>query len=458
MNITKENVSDLTAEIKLHIEKEDYKEKVDEILKDHRKKASMPGFRPGKVPYGLIKKKYGDMVFFEEVNKLVQESLINYIKDNDFKIIGSPLPNNEKSSFPADMDEKESFDLVYDVALEPEFEVDLSNNEFKVDYNKIKVNDEEVEKLLQEMRKRYGDYTNPEEVEGGDLLYGEFTELDENGNNKEDGIINKSSISLDYIKNDDIKNKLIGIKKEETVVFNPMEATGNESEVAAMLDIDKDVAKELKSNFSFTLLSISRVVEAELNQEFFDKVYKNENIESEEDLKVKIREDAEKTYSNEADKVFVNKVMEKLKNELNIEIPAEFLKRWLVETDKEQKLTHEEVDKNFDMYAETIKFQLIQNKIEKEYDIKVEESDVDEYLEAFIRKQFAHLLQDKEKEEETIKGIISSVKQNKEEMDKVHNNLLNKKITELFKDKVNMEEKEVSYEEFVKIANETAQG
>lgn len=452
MNITKENLTDLNAEIKVQITKEDYEEKVNNILKDYRKKAAMPGFRPGKVPMGLVKKMYGNAVFIDEINKIIQDGLFKYIADNKLSVIGSPLPNTEKSYKIGGIDDQDNFELIYDIGLEPEFEVGLSDK-IKANYYSIKVDDAEVDRLLEEMRKRYGNYTNPEDSAEGDLLYGNIEELDEEGNTKEDGIKAQTTIAVDFITHKNIKKSFIGKKKEDKIVFDPVKATGNETEVASMLKINKDQVKELKNKFSFTIEGISRVEPAELNQEFFDKVYMNQEIKDIEQLKDKIREDASKSYSTECDRFFINEVMDTLLEKLQLPLPDDFLKRWMIETDEEGKLTAEEVEKNYSMYADSLRYQLIQSKIQKENDLKVEEKDIDAYLGEFIEKQFAHILEGKESKDETLKSIIQNIKQNKEEMNRVYGTLLNQKLNDLFKEKIKVKDSEVTYEEFIKLAS-----
>ena len=237
MNITQESTGNLTETIKVEIIEKDYQEEVEKALRDHRRKAAIPGFRPGKVPFGMIKKMYGKAVLAEEVNKVLVESLENYLKENKIEILGQPLPSKDKET-DIDFDIQKDFEFYFDIGLTPAFDLSLSDK-IIVNYYTINADDKMLDNQIQEIRHRHGVMSEVDVTKEGDLVKGELTELNETGEKKVDGIVNTTSISLNYIKDEDVRKKFIGITKGDQVIFNPLQATGNAVETASMLGIQK---------------------------------------------------------------------------------------------------------------------------------------------------------------------------------------------------------------------------
>ncbi|MCF8304216.1 MAG: trigger factor [Bacteroidales bacterium] len=445
MNITREDQGDLTATLKVEVSKEDYEEKVNEQLKDYKKKANMPGFRPGKVPFGMIKKMYGRAVVAEEVNKIVSEELLKYIQENDIKILGHPMPNNEKT--PAiDWSVQEEFEFYFDVGLYPEIEVDLENIE--VDYYKVKASDEDVDKTIENMRHRFGENTHPEESDKGDSLKGQFEELDENGDVKEDGIKNESTILVDYIKDEDTQKKFIGLKVGDQVDFDPHKSSGdNLTEMGSLLGIEKEQAEKIESNFRFTLDEINRLIPAEVNEEFFKKVYPNEEIENEEQFRARVEKDVENQYGSVGDQRFMSDATQKLIDKADIELPEEFMKNWLAQND--ENLTKEQVEESWEQYKRDMKWQLIENKLMNDHDIQV----TDDEVKNFVKEQFRpYLAQSGEPEEEIDKRLqaaAESMMQDEKQVEQFTSQLRYEKLMKLLKDKLKINTKEVTYAELM---------
>ncbi len=449
MNITQESTGDLTATIKIELMPDDYQEQVNNTLKDLQKKSTLKGFRPGKVPFGLIKKMYEKNAVAEEVNKVLSDSLNNYIVDNKLDILGYPLANEERNKN-VDFENNTEFEFFFDVGLAPEFELEISDK-IDVDYYDIKVEDKIVDNYLEETRKRYGNSVSGETIEEGDLIRGEMEQLDNEGNILPEGIKNQTSLSVNFIKDEKVKKEFLGKKKEEKVRFNPLKATENATETASMLGIKKEEAEILDSEFEFTISEISRVEPAKVDKELFVKVYPNDTIEDEVQFREKLRGEAKGYYQKECDNYLVHSAMDKFIHDTKFELPDEFVKRWLVASS--EKIDKDSIDKEYDNYSKSLRQQLIINKIAKDNEIKVEEKDIKNHVKGYFAQQYMFDPSDEEKMKQ-LDTIADSVLQNKEEASKIYDQLFDEKLKELFKSTLKFNNKEVTYEEFIKIVND----
>lgn len=449
MNITQESTGDLTATIKIELVQDDYTEQVSNTLKDLQRKSTLKGFRPGNVPFGLIKKMYEKGAIAEEVNKVLTESINNYIVENKLDILGYPLANAEKNKN-VDFENNTDFDFFFDVGLSPEFDLEISD-QIKVDYFNIKVEDKMVDSYLEETKKRYGNPTNVDSIEDGDLIKGNIVQLDNEGNILPEGIMNQTSLSVNFIKDEKVKNEFIGKKKDDKVIFNPLTATENATETSSMLGIKKEEAEKLESDFEFTISEISRVEPAKVDKELFDKVYPKDKIETEEQFREKLRDEAKSYYQKECDNYLVHNTMDNLIHDTKFDLPDEFLKRWLVESN--EKITQESIDHDYDHYSKSLRQQLIINKIAQDNDIKVEEKEIKDQIKSFFAQQYMFDPSDEEKMK-TLDTVADSVLQNKEEAGKIYDQLFDEKLKELFKSTLKLNNKEVTYEDFIKIVNE----
>ncbi len=449
MNITQESTGDLTATIKIELVPDDYQEQVNNSLKDLQKKSSLKGFRPGKVPFGLIKKMYEQNAVAEEVNKVISESLNNYIVENKLEILGYPLANTDKNA-EVDFENNKQFEFYFNIGLTPTFDLELSDK-IKVDYYDIRVEDKMVDNFLEETTKRYGVPVNPEKIEEGDLIKGEIVQLDEAGNVVEDGVKNTTSLSLNFIKDEKVKKEFIGKTTGEKIRFNPLKATENETETASMLGIKKEDTDKMESDYEFTIIEISRIEPAQVDQNLFIKVYPNDNIQDEKQFREKLREEAKGYYQNKTDNYFVHMTMDKLIHDIHIDLPDEFVKRWLVTSD--EKITEENVEHDYENYSKSLKQQLIINKIAKDNDLKVEQEEIKNHVKNYFAKQYLFDPSDEEKMKQ-LDTIADSVLQNKDEANKIYDQLFDNKMQELFKSTLKLNKIEKTYEEFIKIANE----
>lgn len=450
MNITKEETGDLTATIKIEVQEDDYKDSVKKVLKDYQKKANMPGFRPGKVPYGIINKMYGKPVIADEVNKLISDSLNNYLQENKIEVLGHPIANSEKTK-PIDFEHDKSFSFYFDIGMAPEVGLELSDK-IKIDYHDIKVDQKTLDKFLDDIRKRNGTHVHPDSSEEGDIVRGQMTELDEDGNTKENGIDVETSLLTDFIKLKSVKKEMIGLSKDDEVVFNPLKATKNETETASMLNIKKEELKEHDNDFRFKVTEITRNEPAGMGKELYDKVYPNAGIEDEDQFRERLKEDIKKSLEAESDREFFNRASDVLIEKADLKLPDEFLKTWLTEHN-EKKLTREQIEKDYDEYAKSLKWQLIQNKIIKENDLKVEESDIKSFIKQYFLNQ-APGQEITEEREQQLDGIVEAVMQNKEEVQKINEQLYDQKIKDKIKSTVKLNKKSIGYDDFVKLAEE----
>lgn len=447
MNITKTNIDDLNAVIKLQIVKEDYESQVNDVLKDYRKKANINGFRQGKVPMGVIKKMYGTPVLADEVNKLLSQELMKYIRENDLKILGEPLPN-ETEQKEIDWEKDTDFEFAFDIALTPEYTLNLSKRD-KMTFFKIAVDEKMIENGVEMHARRFGSNEPAEAVEEKELLKGNYAQVDAEGNLVEGGITsNDVAISLEYMADEDAKKKFVGTKKDDVVVFNPAKAFANKTDLASMLNISKEEAETLDADFQFTITEINKFVNAELNQELFDKVFGEGTVSSEEEFKNRIKEDIEKQLVNDSDYKFLIDAKEKLVKKAKMELPEAFLKRWIIATNKE--MTEEQVEKDFANYVDEFKWQLIKTRLTEENELKVEQEEVMEFAKQQALMQFQQYGM-MDVPEEYLTNYAQQMMQNQEEQRKIYERMMDNKIVEYLKGAIKIEEKEVSTEEFNKM-------
>ncbi len=447
MDINLERIDDLNAVLEVKITPEDYTEKVEKSLKEQQKKMNLPGFRPGKIPASVVKKMVGKAVLADEINKIVVDSMFNYLDQNKIDILGNPLPNFEKTP-EMDWETQTDFSFFYDLGMSPNFEFELSDK-IKIDYSNIISSEEEIEKYLVDIRKRYGKYSSPEVSEIDDLLYGEFIELDDNGDVKENGVKNASSILATAIKDAKLQMKFVGLKKDDAVDFELLKTFDSKHEIHHMLNVEENKIAELNKNFRFKVLNVSRNELSEINEEFFEKVYKDDNIKSEAELRERIRKDADNTYRVEADKKFLSDAVESLIKQTEITLPDAFLKRWLLNAN-EGKFTAEQIESEYSAYQDSLKWQLIENRIIKKADISVTETDVKNFIKDYFRKAYPVDPTDPDAEKR-LDEIADSYLKKKENAKNIYDKLYDEKLIDVLKSSVTLNSIDISYEDFIKV-------
>jgi trigger factor len=450
MNITRENTGDLTATVRVSINQQDYEEKVNKVLKDYQHKANVPGFRPGKVPVGMIRKMYGRAVVADEVNKILSDSITQYIETEKLDILGNPIANPEKN-IPFDFETQKDYDFYFDIGLAPKFEFSLENISSTERY-KILIDDEMVDRYINDTRKRFGTESHPEEAGADDRLEGELTETGgARGKKVEDGIQKKAFIMIPALQKEESKKALTGLKKGSKIKIKPAEFFTDHTEAAKILGLKEEELTKEGIAFEYSLEEIHRVDPAELNKEFFDKVYPGKEITTEEDFRQKVREEASASFEPETDKLFFRQVNDKILHETPIALPDEFLKRWLLDH-KENRLTAEQVEKEYGSFSDSMRWQLIENRLFRENDIHVGDQDIRGYIKNYFLRQIPLNMEDPEAEKR-MDSLVDTVMKNTEQVRKINDELYTNRLLELFKSKLTIEEKEISFEEFAKLAS-----
>ncbi len=449
MNITKENINELNATVTVKIEKNDYEATVSETLKDYRKKANMPGFRPGKVPAGLVKKMYGKAVLAEEVNKILSNNLSKYLVEEKLNILGEPLPNDEKTP-EIDWEAAEDFEFVFDIAIAPEIEVKLDKRK-KYPIYKIQVEDEAIDKQTDAYASQFGQNVKVDEPAADkDTLRGDFAQLDAEGNELEDGIkAEQVVIAIDLMKDEEVKNAAIGKKEGDVLVFDPMKVYDNKHEVGNLLNISHEEAEKLEGDFKFTVAEVLRFEKAELNEDLFKKAFGDDTeVKTLEDFRAKLKTEMENNFVQSSNYKFALDSRDILIDKIQMELPEEFLKRWLKATNSE--LTDEQIEKDFDNFMKDLRWQLIKDKLTKDNEIEVKEEDIKDTAKEMALMQFRQYgmftMPD-----DYLNNYADQILQNEEERRRIVTKVQEDKILEVIKGNVNLDEKEISLEDFNKL-------
>jgi trigger factor len=386
MNITKEKVDDLNAIIKVQLDQSDYQANVDKIMNNHRKNANIPGFRKGHVPMGIIKKQVGISVIVEEVNKILLESLQQFIASEKLNLLGNPLPKLDTQKA-IDWANQKDFEFCYEVGIAPEFDVDVVSK-LKLDYYKIKVADKDVDKYISDVAKRYGKMSNPEVAQADDMIFGKFDELDGGGNIKEGGISHDSVIIIEAVTDKNVQKSLVGAKANDTFELDPKFLTANPQDQAAAIGIELAQLAAMISKFKFTVEKINKIIPAELDQELFDKVYGTAVITGEKEFRAKVAEELGKGLSTDADRKLKVDIQDELIKELKLKLPDTFLKRWIRESN-EKPITVDQVESEYENYSKGLQWQLIENKLIHSNKIIVTQEEVVEHTKGLLTQQMA---------------------------------------------------------------------
>lgn len=449
MNVSLQNIDKVSALLTVKLEKADYQEKVDKALKSFRQKAQMPGFRKGMIPMSLVKKMYGKSVLAEEVNKLLSETVYKYIQDNKVNMLGEPLPNEDKQ--PAiDFDTQEEFEFLFDIALAPEFKVEVDTAD-KVDYYDIEVTDEMVDNQVKSYTQRNGKYDKVDIYADNDMLKGLLAELDEQGNTKEGGIQVEGAVMMpSYMKNDEQKAIFVNAKVNDVLVFNPHAAwNGNPAELASLLKIDKEAAAEVKSNFSYQVEEITRFVPGDLNQEIFDQVFGKDVVKTEEEFRAKVKEAIVKQFVADSDYKFLLDLRRVLMEKVGkLEFSDALLKRVMLanNADKDEK----SVEENYDKSIEELTWHLIKEQLVKANDIKVEQDDITNMAKESTRAQFA-MYGMLNVPEDLLNNYAKEMLKKKESIEGLVNRVVETKLAAAVKLQVTLEHKSISAVDFNKM-------
>ena len=450
MNISLEKNGNVSAVLTVKMEKADYADNVKKAIKEMSRKAQMPGFRPGKVPVGLVQKMYGPQAKADAVNKLLNDSLFNYIKENKVNMLGEPLSSEKQQ--PQDIEKQEDFEFVFDIALAPEFKAELAKDD-TVDYYDIEVSDEQVDAQVKQLAQQAGHPEEAESYEERDILRGLIAELDADGQPKDGGLqVEKVSLMPTYFKNDDQKKIFEGAKKNDVITFCPSKAyEGSETEVAALLKVEKEKVGEYAGNFSFQVEEISRFVPAELNQDFFDQVFGKDAVKNEEECRNKVKEGIAMQRTADSDYKFLLDVRAYMENKVGqLEFPDELLKKIMKANnpDKDDNF----VEENYVKSIEELKWHLIKEQLVAANDIKIEDKDVKAAAIQATRFQFAQYGMNNIPDE-YLEQYASEMLKKKEQVNALVERSIDTKLTAVLKTVVTLNHKSISVEDFGKMFN-----
>ncbi len=436
MKITKEDIDALNSVVKIDITSEDYQNKVETELSNYRKKANIPGFRKGHVPMSLVKKQYGKSVMIDEVNKLLQDALSNFLVEEKLDVLGNPLPKSQED-FSWDKDE---FTFEFELGLAPEFEVNLSPKKAITAY-KIIADDKMLETQINSIREQYGKLITQEEITENANITGTFS-------NEEKEIDKKSTFKLDKVKGKTNHKKFLGKKVGDIVELKSKNLFEDDHMLMNTLGLSHEEAHDFDANLTFKIEEITITELADLNQELFDKVFGENSVKSVEEFTAKLKEDAEKQFATQADQQLLNAVTESLIENTKFDLPAEFLQKWLAVAG-EKPMTAEEALEEYKRSEKGLRYQLIEGKISKDNNIQVTYEDLKDFAKGYIKTQMAQFgnLNPEEKE---LEDIANRVLSNQEEAKRLSDQLMNEKLLAFFKENVKLKTKEVTYEEFIK--------
>ncbi len=446
MNIVKKDIDGLTANLNIQIIKEDYEPRVAGVLTDYRKKARIDGFRPGKVPAGIINKMYGKPVLVDEVSKIINESINKYLTDNNIEIIGDPMPgNNEKA---IDWEKDTEFEFSFEIGLAPQFTPELSEKD-NIPYYQIQVDDKMIESYIDNHTRRYGRFAEQDTANEESLIYGQLAELDADGKIVEEGIrAENSNIFLNIMKDEDEKKKFIGAKVGDIVTFDVKKAYPNDYELKNILKVEPAAFANISGLFQMLISSISVFEKAAVNQELFDKVFGEGIVKTEEEFKAKITDDIRTTLEKESNYRFLIDARKTLLDKYNLTLPVEFLKKWL--KSQNESVTEEQFDKEFPSFVEDLKWQLVKNKLVKSEEVKVNDEDMIAEAKDFARQQFAQYGLSNVPEEH-LESYAADMLKREKEAHSILERVIDQKIGNLINEKTKPEVKLVSSEEFNKL-------
>jgi trigger factor len=396
----------------------------------------------------IINKKYRTSVIVEEVNKLLQDELYKHISAEKVRVLGSPMPIDET---PIDWENTEDFTFQYEVGLAPEFDVKITAKD-KLNYYKIKADAKLVDGYCTDIAKRYGKMSNPEVSVEGDLIFCAIAQLDVDGNVMSNGISNEATVAMEYIADAKIKKQFVGIKKDDVLKVNVMKAFTNHSDLGSMLNVSHDALHNLTSEeFQFTVKNINQLAPAELTTELFDKVYGEGTVKDVKEFRAKVQAEAEGQFVGESDRMLKNDIVTYFIAKLKLQMPDDFLKRWLVQT-SEQPITMEMLATEYDMYAKSLQWQLIENKILENYEVKVTQDDVLNQTKKLIGSQMKQYGQP-EGDDAQLTDIATNILKNEEERKKIYDQIFDERTLVVYKENFKLIEKNITYDEFVKLAS-----
>ena len=448
MKVTFENPDKVNGLMTITVEEADFKENVEKTLKNYRKKANVPGFRPGQVPMGLIKRQVGTSVKVDEINKLVGQEIYKYVQENKIQMLGDPMPSEKQQ--PVDVEKDAPYTFVFDIAVAPEFEIKLSGHD-KVDYYTIKVDDKLIDQQVDMYASRGGHYDKVDSYQENDMLKGDLRELDAEGNTKAEGITVEGAVMLpNYIKVDDQKKLFDGCKLGDIIIFNPKKAyPENLGEISSLLKVSREEAENIDADFSYQITEISRYVKADVNQDLFDQVFGKDAVKDEKEFRERVADTLKAQFAVDSDFKFIQDLRahcEKKVGELTY--PDALLKRIMLNNNKDKG--EDFVEKNYEMSIKELTWHLIKEQLVAANNIKVEDADVKEAAKEAARAQFAQYGMNNVPDE-YLENYAQDMLKKKEYVDNLVDRSIDRMLTEVLKNVVKLNPKEATLDEFNKM-------
>ena len=448
MNIEREETGTLTATLKVKLLPEDYSPGVEKALKEQRKNAVLPGFRPGQVPMTIIKKRVGRTLLVTEVERLIDENLKQFIQQNGIRVLGQPLPKRGDIDT-NNWDQPGEFNFAYELGMAPSFEIDL-NDKVGVDYPLVDVTDELVQREIDDMQRRFGKLEDATVSEAKDMLLGDMIELDVDGTIKAGGVMNRATISLEYLADDATRNTLVGKSAGDEVTVDPHKVSRDHDDLARMLGVDHERLHHIGNSFLFRTAEIKRMVQVPLDQDLFDRVYGKDAVSDEAGFRAKVKEGLENMFRRDSDRVYKRLVMRELMKHTGVELPDSFLKRWIKET-SQKPITPEEVEEGYAGYSDGLRRQLLEDRVVEKYGLEAKGEELDGFARRYVSDQFMQYGMPAP-EGEQLQQMAARILGDREQIGRIRNSIVEQKLMTHFKALLSPKEKKVSYDEFVNLA------
>ena len=445
MNILQENIDTLNAVLKVQLTPEDYKPQVDDAIRKYKKKASMPGFRPGHVPENLVRKMYGKSLLVDELNRIVADSVDKFIAENKLNVLGNPMPKPD-NDFEMNWDKPENFEFAFDLALAPEVNLSLPTAHTFTAYD-VQVQEKSIDEEIDKLARRFGNYTSPEVTDADCSVYGTFREVDAAGNVLEGGHTHQAFMTINNIANETSRAKFYGVKVSDSITFNPVADIRIESEVKYLLGIKEGNVSDYDKDFAFTIERINKVEKAEFNQALFDQVYGENVVTDIASFREKIRAEIAQGYGYESENSLKHEMEDVLLKEANLTLPDEFLKRWLKQSN--EKITDEQLVNEYHQYARDLKWRLIENKIYADQNMTINKDEIENYARTMIIDQYMRYGQAHMLDEEKLKEMTMKYVSNQESVQRIVESLSGRKVFEYLNQIVTKDVKKISHDEFI---------
>jgi trigger factor len=445
MNVHRKEIDALNGVLTVEIDQVDYAQKVKTSLEKYRKTAKIPGFRPGHIPFGIIEKRFGKAVLAEELNTLANDGVYNYIKENNLEILGNPIPSNS-NEMEGSFDNPGTFKFSFEIGMSPTFDYQ-SVLKKGVEYNTVRVDEKLVTQQIEDIQRRYGKMMGVDAVGEKDLVMGTFNELNSDGTIKEGGISHSTTLSIEFIENKEGKKLLIGKGKDDVFSIDPSIVSKDDADKASLLGLTVETLPGKDVMFEFKITDIKRMELAELNSELFGKLFQDGEINDEAGLRARVQKDLEQMFERDADRLMTRKVYDQLMADVSMVFPETFLKRW-IKMSASSPIADDEIEKEFEAYLKSLKWQLIQTKIFKDSDTKLVYEEVLAFTKGLIISNYAQYGLPAPEDKE-LESAARELLTKKEQANSIYDQLAEEKLTQYFKANASLKMKPLAYDDFV---------